>query len=274
MSYDLHTHSTYSDGSYTPLELILYAAQKGLEGLSITDHDTVDAYPEALTLGQEYHLQILPGVEFSCHYKGQSVHILGYSFDYTHPSLLELCRRHKERRKNRNLEILEKLKKIGFVITEEELINSAKGAVGRPHIAKLLVEKGYVVDIPHAFKQYIGDGKRCYAHGITFTIEETLHVIHEAKGLAVLAHPHLHHSPYFVKELLKFPFDGLEAEYSQMPLEKNALWINLAKENHLLTTGGSDFHCSIKPTIDLGDTMVKREQIEPLFTQFYSHYKK
>lgn len=272
MSYDLHTHSTYSDGSYSPLELVHYAREKKLEGLSITDHDSIEAYPEVLAVGKDHHIQILPGVEFSCHYKGQSVHVLGYSFDFTHQTLLAFCLKHKKRRHQRNAEILGKLKEIGFSIAEKELENCAKGAIGRPHIAQLLLEKGYVIDIPQAFKLYIGDGKKCYAPGITFTLEETLSVIHEAKGLAVLAHPHLYHSPFFVKELLKFPFDGIEAEYSQMSSKKNALWIDLAKKNNLLMTGGSDFHGTIKPTISLGATQVKREQIEPFFNQFYSHH--
>lgn len=271
---DLHCHSTCSDGTFSVEELLLHAQKNGIQGLSITDHDTVGAYPEALTLGKKLGIQVIPGVEFSAHFKEKSVHILGYSFDFTSPSLQSLCERHRLRREERNHLILEKLKTKKIDIQPEELAaNTPLHTIGRPHIAQILVEKGIVPDIASAFRRYIGDGKPCFVQGPTFSMEETLDVIHQAKGLAVLAHPHLQNSRSFVFDILKHPFDGLECEYAQMTPKQNAPWIALAKEKNLLMTGGSDFHGSVKPTLKLGATLVDFEKFAPLMTQFRSHYE-
>lgn len=268
--FDLHCHSTCSDGTYTVKELLELAVQIGLKGLSITDHDTLGAYPEALVLGEQLGLQVIPGVEFSTHDQGKSVHVLGYSFDITSSGLLQLCQRHQARREERNLQILEKLKSKDIHILPEELaVSSSIHTIGRPHIAKLLVDKGVVPDIPTAFQRFIGDGKSCYVQGPTFSTEETIEAIHQAKGLAVLAHPHLQNSRSFVKNLLQYPFDGLECEYAQMPPSQNTFWIKLAKEKNLLMTGGSDFHGSVKPTLKLGASFTSEENFAP----FLAHYR-
>lgn len=273
MNFDLHTHTTFSDGSFTPEDLIDLALKIGLKGLAITDHDSILAYPSALILAKSKGLQLIPGVEFSCHYKNTSVHILGYSFKCTEPGLLEFCERHKNRRNNRNRKILEKLKDHGVEISEAELKNSASGMVGRPHIAKILVEQGHAPDIASAFKLFLGDGKKCYVSGELFTIEETLNVIHSAGGLAVLAHPHLYYDSPLVKEILSHhPFDGLECEYGKMPPEKNAPWITYATKHGLIMTGGSDFHGTIKPNLPLGATTITQEQAAPLLTRFYDNH--
>lgn len=270
MSYDLHMHSTCSDGTLLPEELIILAAEKGLKGISITDHDSLNAYPDAFIHGKKHQITVIPGIELSCHFKDKSTHILGYSFDYKHPSLTALCERHKMRRVNRNLEILNKLRSLEIDISEEELNANASGAVGRPHIAKILVQRGLVADIADAFKIYLGEGKKAYCPGETFSVEEAIQVIHEAKGFVVLAHPHLHYSHAFVRELLdNHTFDGIECEYAIMPKSKNAPWSNLAKQRNLLITGGSDFHGAIKPMIPLGSATVQEDQIMPLITRFH-----
>jgi predicted metal-dependent phosphoesterase TrpH len=267
MSFDLHTHTTCSDGSYTAEELIKLAVGIGLTGLSITDHDSITAYPEAFEIAKKHNIQLIPGVEFSCHYKEKSVHVLGYSFDYQNEAIQNLCKRHYERRANRNLQILEKLKTLGVDITEDELKKSTSGVIGRPHIAKLLIAKGHAADIAEAFKVYLGDGKKAYVAGALFTIQETLDVIHAAKGFAVLAHPHLHYSHTFVKDIMtNHAFDGMECQYSLMSKQKNAPWIEYAKKHDLLMTGGSDFHGTIKPMIPLGATIVTQEQIQRLLS--------
>jgi len=273
MSFDLHTHSTCSDGSYAPEDLIDLAIAEGLQGISITDHDSVNAYPGVIISAKQKGIQILPGVEFSTHFNGKSVHILGYSFDFTHPAILDLCIRHEKRREDRNRKILDKLKQEGIIILEDDLRKTALGVIGRPHIAQLLVKGNYAKNIAHAFKIYLGDGKRCFVPGYSLSVDESIDAIHQAKGYAILAHPHLFNSRSFAKKLIEaFPFDGIESVYSLMTSSQNAFWIEYANKHHLLKTGGSDFHGAAKPDLKLGAAKVEWEYAELLFSQFYSNF--
>lgn len=263
---DLHCHSYFSDGSMSPLELIQEAKSQGLNGLSITDHDTIQAYPEALEIGKELGIQVIPGVEFSTHSQNQNIHILGYAFDYRNEEIKQFCAKHQKRRLDRNLQILDKLRKHGMPVILEGL--GEKGTMGRPHIAKALIEQGYVPDFQTAFDKYIGDGKICYVTGERFTIEETLQVIHAAKGLAVLAHPHLYKSS--LKHVLKLNFDGIECIYGKLPATSHLTWINRAQAKNLLITGGSDFHGTIKPNIQLGCSSIDWNVFSKLLHHFES----
>lgn len=258
---DLHCHSTCSDGSCTPQELIDLAIEKGLSGLSITDHDTVDAYS---AISDNRGLKLLTGVEFSTVLNGKSVHILGYGIDVSSQKLLDFCAKHQERRRTRNRGILSLLEKQGMVISEEELFAIAGHTVGRPHIAELLVSKGYVDSHQKAFQKYIGDGKSCYIQGDHFSIEETLDIIHGAGGISVLAHPHLYHGKRFVKTVLEKGIRGLECDYACFPKAQNAPWHRLAEELSLLKTAGSDFHGKKKPGIPLGASCVDEKTFSTL----------
>jgi 3',5'-nucleoside bisphosphate phosphatase len=269
---DLHCHSSYSDGTLSPEELVQLAIQRNLQGLVITDHDTVMAYPDVLSIAEKNKLLMVPGVEFSTQMDDRSVHILGYSFDYTHPKLLKLCQQHKLRRMERNLQILEKLRLEGFFLEPEEILKNGSSTIGRPHIAQALVAKGYLPDLNSAFQNYLGDQKKCYVAGTSPSVEETLAAIHAAQGFAVLAHPHIYHNHTFVRKLLNYAFDGVEAEYAQMPPAENRTWLNMAKERNLFTTGGSDYHGATKPMIALGCTTVGYVPFEKLLTQFKSHH--
>jgi predicted metal-dependent phosphoesterase TrpH len=273
----LHCHSTCSDGLLSPADLIAYAKEKGLQGLSITDHDTLMAYPDAFAYAKKQGIQLIPGAEFSTQLKGTSVHILAYSFDFTDKGLSDLALRHQKRRRERNMEILDNLAKEGFLIDPKELPLESSTTVGRPHIAKLLVEKGYVQDMQAAFQLYLGDGRKCYVPGVALTIPETLDAIHNAQGLAVLAHPHLYKNPPLVQKILSFPFDGIECHYARMTPEQNEPWVALAKRRGLLITGGSDFHGAIshgsfKSTIDLGSSSTSWETFNTLLMHFRVHH--
>lgn len=263
---DLHCHSTFSDGTLSPSEIVHLAKKIGLSGLSITDHDSILAYPQALEEAKEQKISMIPGVEFSAMHKDISVHILGYAFDLHHDSIARLCEKHKERRQERNSIILEKLAKKGLNILESEL--KSLHVIGRPHIAQAMVQKGYAASINDAFKKFLGDNKSCYAKGQPIEIEETLDAIHQAKGIAVLAHPHLAKDQAFVKELLQFPFDGLECYYAKFPNQEQKRWVQLAMKKNLLITGGSDFHGDVKPAIPLGCSWVNEE----LFQILAKHY--
>lgn len=273
---DLHCHSTCSDGTFTPLQLIRHAKDIGLSALSITDHDTVEAYSAAFPIATEAGIELLTGVEFSATEDEVSVHTLGYGFDPSSPDILSLCKRHTERRYNRNLAILHLLKKNGMPITEEELAavceneTTDRHTIGRPHIAMSMLKKGYVTSIPEAFKKFLSEGKPCYAQGETLSIEETLDAIHRAHGLAVIAHPHLLKSSKTLKRLLEMDFDGIECYYGNFPLKDHQRWLKIAANKGWLITGGSDFHGEIKPHSPLGCSWID----ETLFRNLQQKLKK
>lgn len=257
---DLHCHSTCSDGTYTPENLVKLASESGLMGLSITDHDTVEAYSLALPLAQSLGVELISGVEFSTELFGQSVHVLGYCFQVDHPAIQELCQMHMQRREERNLSILEKLKDLGKPLSLEEIIpKEMHHTIGRPHIAQAMIKRGYVETIQEAFKKYIGDGKPAYAKGKTIPIQETLDIIHTAHGKAIMAHPHLIDDNLILRKLLEMNFDGIECYYAKFNKEQNARWIQIAQNKNWLITGGSDFHGNVKPTIPLGASWIDRE---------------
>ncbi len=265
---DLHCHSLYSDGSLSPEELIDFAVEKGLQALSITDHDTVDAYARAIPYAKQKRLLLGTGVEFSCTYKKTSVHALGYDFSLQDAGLHEYCHRQQKKRMVRNQEILEKLRRLSIIIEEEELIalHSSSATLGRPHIAAVMQKKGYVHSTQEAFDRYLGDRGCCFIPGEPFFVEEAASVVKKAGGKLFLAHPHLYSDSLFVKELLSLGFDGLECYYGRSPPRKEKQWLKIAESQKLLVSGGSDFHGSAKPHVLLGSSFVLKELFFAIFT--------
>jgi 3',5'-nucleoside bisphosphate phosphatase len=262
---DLHCHTTFSDGTMTPSELLAHAKQIGLSALAITDHDTIEAYGTAPAVAKQLGLLLGHGVEFSSTFEGLSVHILGYDFDLLSSSIQVLCEKHRLRRKERNKAILEKLSRLQMPILEEELLEMGERSIGRPHIAKLMVQKKYVPTIKQAFNRYIGDGKPCFAPGKEISAEETIAVIHEGGGKAFIAHPHLLGHAAKTKRLLELKFDGIECHYARFLPEQESRWLKIAKEKNWLVSGGSDFHGSNKEYIELGCSWVN----EVIFHQIF-----
>lgn len=259
---DLHCHSTCSDGTASPKELIDLAIDQGLSGLSITDHDTLNAYSTTLPYAKKLNFPLLTGVEFSCFHQNESVHILGYSFDLSNEQLNAFCRKHKERRFQRSLLILEKLKEHGMPIAID---TKNLESIGRPHLAMEMMRQGYVATMEEAFKKYLGEGCSCYVSGDAFSIEETIDVIQAAGGVAIIAHPHLINQPHLVTGLLKMPFDGIEAYYAKIPPHQERPWVKIGLYRNWIMTGGSDFHGTVKPHIPLGCSWVNEETFQLLY---------
>lgn len=268
---DLHCHSTCSDGSETPEELVAHAVKIGLKGLAITDHDNTDAYSMALPHAIKSGLKLLTGVEFSTNHLGHSVHILGYAFIPGHPSIEGLCKLHRTRRKNRNCEILRMLANKGMVLTEEEVQSKSNKTTGRPHIAQAMVERGYVSSINEAFNKWIGDGKPCFVRGETVSTEVTIEIIHKARGLAVIAHPHLIDNPSLIDQLTRLSFDGIECYYARFSHMQEKKWLDIASMKGWIATGGSDFHGSVKPETPLGASWVDEKTFQLLEDHGSSH---
>lgn len=258
---DMHCHSTCSDGTYSPLELIYLAKKVGLSGLAISDHDTIEAYTESLFIeAQKVGIELKTAVEFSAETHGAGIHILGYGFDPKNPDIINFCKQHTTRRRERNLNILAKLKAYKMSIEECELC--AAGVVGRPHIAEQLVVKGHVKSMKEAFDKYLGDNKPCYDPGKSFTCEETIEMIHKAGGKAFIAHPCFIRKKKALDAILAMDFDGIECFYAMMPIHEEAKWHKIAKDKGLLVSGGSDFHGGMNPNIELGASWIGREEFD------------
>lgn len=265
LKYDLHMHSTFSDGTDTPQGLIDLAKASGLAGISITDHDTTIAYsPDLFTYAKEQEIELIPGVEFSTIFEKRPIHILGYCFDLENEGILQLVERHKARRRERNQQILERLDKIGMKITEEEITSKGQNSIGRPHIALVMVEKGYVETIADAFQQYIGDEKPCWTQGRQFSVQETIEAIHKANGAAVFAHPILLKRQNFIKKVATLGFDGMECYYARFSKEQSKAMFKIAQRYNLLVTGGSDYHGSVKEFNRMGSSYTSQEALERL----------
>ncbi|NGX55272.1 MAG: 5'-3' exoribonuclease [Chlamydiae bacterium] len=267
---DLHCHTDYSDGVDSPETVLRAAIDKELSGLSITDHDTVSAYPVALPLAKELNFPLLPGIELSSAFREESIHILGYGFSPDSEVIRNFCHRHQIRRTARNRAILAKLKELGIVITEEELNAVSGNSVGRPHIANLMIERRVVSTVKEAFKKYLAEGKSAYVPGNRMTVEETIECIHQAGGLAVLAHPQLIKRTSVIRDLLGFPFDGVEAYYARLYPAQEQKWVEIAEKRGWIITGGSDYHGTNKPLNKLGSSWVGEET----FQHLYDHYLK
>jgi len=266
---DLHTHTTCSDGTYTPQELIKHAKDEGIVGLSITDHDTFAAYPEAFSIAKIHGIELISGIELSSLFESESVHVLGYAFDVRDKNLQAACSKQRMLRLERNREILHKLKEYDIVLDEDEITNAKHPTYtyGRVHIAQAMCDKGYVKDIQDAFKQYIGNHKPCYVEGKKWAVGEAIELIHAAHGKAVLAHPHLMSSHMQIQKVLEYPFDGLEAYYGRFFRAEDEKWVQVAQKRGLFVTGGSDFHGAVKPDIRLGCSYTPQE----VFDMFKEH---
>ncbi len=267
MKADLHTHTTCSDGTTPPLELLEKALNEGLEVLSITDHDTLKAYE---LIEKKEGLQIIPGLELSTTFGEASIHLLAYSFSLGNQQLHNLCLEQVVRREKRNQEILERLSKLGYPINSEELYFTPpdqRGSIGRPHIAKIMMDKGYVKSIREAFDRYIGESCPAFVSGARCSAEEALEVVHAAGGYVVIAHPHYIRDRTVLRNLLKLPFDGIEAYYAHFSSDKIPYWLKVAKEHKLFPTGGSDFHGENKPQHYLGSSCTPLDTLNILITR-------
>lgn len=270
MRFDLHVHSNCSDGSDTPEELVALAAATGLQGISITDHDSIDAYqPEVFALAAKLDLKLLPGIELSTEWEEQTVHLLGYAIDYQSTKLRTFLKELIRRRQERNRAMLEKLAKKGMYITEDELnpVGGQKRTIGRPHIAHAMLQKGYVSSLQEAFEKYLREGAPCFVAGIKYKPEEGIQIIREVGGKAVLAHPHFIKKGKMLNHLLSLPFDGIECYYSLLLPDQEAPWIELAKKKGWIATGGSDYHGKFKPNIQLGCSWVNEETLDLLLSK-------
>jgi predicted metal-dependent phosphoesterase TrpH len=264
VSIDLHIHTTASDGTFTPEQIISHAYQLKLKAIAITDHDTVAGSKEALHRGIPPSLGFVTGVEISStppsFYPGSgSFHLLGYAICLDDPRLNRTLKQLQQARKNRNPGIISRLNEMGISITLDEVRKEAgKGQLGRPHIAQLLVKKKVVASIDEAFDQFLGTAKPAYVDKQRVECFKAIEIILDAGGIPVLAHPGLldykteNQLDELIGKLKQAGIKGVEVYYSGHTPDQTRLYAELAQRHDLLMTGGSDFHGAIQPEIEMG----------------------
>jgi 3',5'-nucleoside bisphosphate phosphatase len=257
---DLHCHSTASDGTLTPREIVRLAVETGLSALALTDHDTIGGVEEAAEEAKRLNLDFLPGIEISAEFpQPGTMHLLGYGIDPQSPVLRDLTKTLLAGRDNRNPKIIDKLRSLGIAITMAEVEKEAGGkVVGRPHIAAILMRKGYVNSIKQAFDKYLAPGGLAYFDKERLSPKKAVQMIVDSGGLPVLAHPiqlrYLNDAELerIVKDLIDMGLQGIEVMHSDHGPELVAKYTALAAKYGLVKTGGSDFHGSNKTRIQLG----------------------
>ena len=263
---DLHTHTTASDGLLSPAELVGLAAQRGLSAIAITDHDTVEGVEEALTI-KPSGLLVVAGVELSCSLGGVSVHLLGYGFDIAASGLRALLADRAHERRSRAAAIVQRLAGLGAAVTMDRVATFAgSGTIGRPHIARALVEAGHATDVGDAFNRYLGTGRPACVERSVLLPDRAIREIHAAGGSAVLAHP-LYSDGYgsFLPGLVESGLDGLEVVYPDHSPETRRSLSSLASRYDLIETGGTDFHGDFgRAGKGLGATTVRLSVVEQL----------
>lgn len=261
---DLHVHSTASDGTFTPRELVAEAKAKGLVSFALTDHDTVAGVSAAVECGRESGIEVIPGIEISCSYTSgaiidKEVHIVGLFIDYEDSAFLAEVSKLSSSRDGRNEQIIDRMRAAGFDISMEAMIDmfGSNTVITRAHFARYMTEKGYVKDNAQAFEKYLGDGMPFFVPRTKLNPKRAIELIREAGGVAVLAHPILYNLSEteltaLASSLKKAGLTGIEAIYSTYRSGDEILIRRIAGECGLLISGGSDFHGSNKPYIHLG----------------------
>ena len=261
---DLHTHTTASDGSLSPTQLVQKAREIGLAALAVTDHDTIGGLAEAAGAGRELGLEFVPGVELSVEDAGGRFHLLGYGFDPEFAELDEKLAALRRSRATRNTQMAEKMASLGLPVTMDDVRDAAQKhgeeaeVIARPHFAQALINKGVVASVQEAFDKYLASGKPLYQPKEVLTPADAIALLHRAGGVAVMAHPGL--IPLTEAALAErvaslqanAGLDGIEALYSQHSPADTERFLTLAGRRSLLVTGGSDFHGTPKPHVPLG----------------------
>lgn len=254
---DLHTHSNCSDGSMSPSELVIHAAENNLAAIALTDHDTVSGIAEALAQGKKSKIEVVPAIEFSAK-SDTETHILGFFIDTENGLLKATLKKIVEERNERNEMTAKLLKKLGFDVSLEEVSALAPGGfIGRAHFARVMMNKGYVASVKEGFDKYLATGRPAFYNNQTLEAQETIEVIHACGGAAFVAHPHLIRLDddaleIFLKELKGYGLDGIEGYYTDYDAAMQEKIQAMAKRLELNISGGTDFHAKMKPHISIG----------------------
>ncbi|HVS31308.1 MAG TPA: PHP domain-containing protein [Thermoanaerobaculia bacterium] len=263
---DLHTHTHHSDGTRSPRELVDAVKSHGIDILAISDHDNLAAYFEVKSHADATGMTLIPAVELSCIYKGVDVHVLAYAFDALDEQIDARLRSFRETRLRRGSAMVQRLGQLGYSITEERVRQlAAGGAMGRPHVARALVEAGHVTTVAEAFDRLIGSGKPAYVEKERFQISEAVSLVRNAGGVTSVAHPSLYPDhAHVVADVLDGGIDGIEIFHPDVPDLDREMYRNMARFRGKMVTGGSDDHGTVKAVQTLGSIRVPEYLIQPI----------
>ncbi len=261
---DLHIHTYYSDSTSSPQEVIDQAVEKALTCISITDHDVLDGIAPAKEAGGAVNVEVIPGIELSSEFEGKDIHILGYFVDYKQGPLVDKVESFLDERVKRMKQMIMNLKTLGIndIEFEEIAVMTKSRAVGRPHLAAALVQKGHVNNFKSAFDKYLAQGGAGYAPKFKQTPFEAIDLIHQSGGLAVMAHPMLTQKDELIPRLVQAGLDGLEAYYPNCMPAVTTYYEKIGRKNGLLLTGGSDAHGKAKVFTYVGKEQIPYELVE------------
>lgn len=262
---DLHLHTTYSDGTLSPGELVRQAAQAGLAAIAVTDHDCVDGVPEAVAASAD-HLEVIPGIELTVAFRGVELHLLGFFLEIANPSVRARLARMRRTRVERLAQMIERLKTYGVTVSLDEVLAlAAHGTAGRPHLARVLAQRGFVKTPEEAFERFLGDKAPCFVKGATLTPATAAQFIREMGGVSTLAHPYKFVPDDWLPELIAAGVQGIEAHHPDHSPQIAEHYRQYAEQHGLLISGGSDAHGSWKVNgTAVGSITVPYECVERL----------
>ncbi len=262
---DLHLHTFFSDGTYSPDELARAASKVGLSAISVVDHDTVSGLSVTEEACSRQRIELIPGIELTAEHEGLEVHILGYFIDYNNPAFLKKMDFLKEGRIQRIHRITDKLKALGKNLEPQDVFALAeKGTVSRLHVARAMFKKGLINSIQEAFQLYIGDKCPASVLGFKFSPREIIELIRSAGGVPVLAHPYSLGKDELVAKFADYGLMGLEAYYAEHSASMTKKYLEIARRLNLLVTGGSDCHGLAKPEVKIGSIKIPYFLVEAL----------
>jgi len=264
---DLHLHTRYSDGTFSPRELVEHAARLGFTAIAVTDHDTLDAIPEALTAGAELGVEIIPGVEITSRVGTQELHMLAYLFgdSWRDPNLQSVLKHATHVRHQRVEQFVARLNELGVALTLEDVLACSDcGTVGRPHVALALKKRGYVASVDEAFARFLKRGKPAYVERYRMEAAETIGHIKRAGGVAVIAHPGLNDLDKRLHDMVDQGMAGIEVWHSRHTPAQISRYLKMAENLGVCATGGSDCHGLGRDGMLLGRIKLPYERVEAL----------
>ncbi len=262
---DLHIHTQYSDSTLSPQDVVTEALERQLSCVAITDHDTVKGVKPTQQAAANSELEVIAAIELSSELQGKDIHILGYFLDCDNEALKSALSKMRSARVKRIQEMIEKLKTFGVNnVGLEDVCALSLDSVGRPHLAAVLKEKGWVSSIPEAFQKYLGEDCPVYVSKYKISPFDAITLIKEAKGLAVMAHPMATSRDELIPSLIEAGLQGIEAYYPNYSDTAIQYYLGIAKKHNLLVTGGSDGHGKAKPNTFIGKMRIPYELVEKM----------